>query len=481
MSDKGKVWVLTTAEDELDTKLFEELGVELEDEGVVELHDPSLEDDEPSSVAERLRQLVSEQLGSSVVELTSALTKENPDVVITSRPDDMAVLASIARRGGPRPIRIGVVRVPVVGTDWLKSAADILAVADAFAADTAKKRENAVRVTGVPVGSELMPAENAPAAREELGLDPEAHVLFVPAGTIEPDDLTQLMIQMGLVRVHLDVVFEVDDAAEAELLRKMVPAHGVSALLVPAGELSAPFWSLAHLVFARANYPNHYRARATGVPLLVSPPRGRVERTCASGLVQSGTGRRAESMATLAVDIDLSLEPERFEAMVERQLELAVDSPGPRFAEVVLDALRHGPEQMSESAGMPTELERIGRAAKKRRAPSGGIDEAVRAATEVREKGEFWDRRARLARKRGEEDLALEADKRAAHHRRVLERLLGTMRSEKEEDEPEEHDVEDELESLRRKAEAAHSVEERLSALEVEDELRELKDRLERE
>ena len=40
MSDKGKVWVLTTAEDELDTKLFEELGVELEDEVVVELHDP---------------------------------------------------------------------------------------------------------------------------------------------------------------------------------------------------------------------------------------------------------------------------------------------------------------------------------------------------------------------------------------------------------------------------------------------------------
>lgn len=481
MSDKGKVWVLTPAENELDRELYEALRAELGEEVELELYDLSREGEEPTGVAERLRQLVTEQLGSSAVELTSALTKEKPDVVVTACTDDVAALAAIARRGGHRPVRIGVVRDPVVGREWLKSAVDILAVADRFAAISASKRENATRVVGVPVSASLTLAVDAPTTREELGLDPAAHVLFVPTGVIEPDALTQLLIQLNLVRVLLDVVFEVDDAAEAEALRKMVPAHGVSALLVPAGEHSEPLWSLAHLILARADHRSIYRARATGVPLLVAPPKGASERRCAAGLTQAGVGRKTESMATLAVDIDLSLEPERYEAMMERQRELRVEDAGHRFAQIVLEALEGGPGHTSENAGMPIALERVGRAVEKHRASEDRIDETVRAATEVREKGEFWSHRARLARDRGEEDLAREADKRAAHHRRVLEKLIGTMRPEEQDEEAEEPDIEEELESLRRKASAAHSVEERLSALAVEDELRELKERLERE
>jgi hypothetical protein len=181
------------------------------------------------------------------------------------------------------------------------------------------------------------------------------------------------------------------------------------------------------------------------------------------------------------VDIDLALEPERFEEMVERQRSLSLGDVGPRLARLVVEALDRGAATSAASAGMPAGLERIGAKREEPPASADRIDEAVRAAEDVREKSELWSQRARLARSHGEEDLALEADKRAARHKQVLGRLLDHLRGGASGDAAEGQDMEEELEVVRRRAAASRNVEERLRSLEVEDELRDLKERLERE
>lgn len=482
MNDKGKVWVLASAVDELDRHLVEALGTELDEKVEVELHAPAGSAEEHEGVTERLWKLMSDPSERSWDELPRELAEAKPNVVLSAQPHDIRLLAEIARRGGPRPVRIGVVREPVVGPEWLKSPADLLVVADEHAAESAKSRSSCLRVTGVPVGRDFVPDPDAVADREGHRLEPDAHVLFIPSGTVEPEQRTQLLIQLGLVRLKLEVIFEVADAAEADDLRQMVPAHGIAASIAPAGEAGAPFWALAHLIFARAQPRELFRSRAVAAPMLAAPPSDDAERRRAAGLVSSGAGRRATSLATLAVDIDLSFEPERYEGLVERQRALRADHPEARVAEVVLEGLTKGPALAASSAGLPQGLERLslarGREAER---PTDRIEEAVKAATEVRDRGEFWSQRARLARSRGEDDLAIEADKRAAHHRQVLDRLLGELR-ERETGEPDkEADLDDELDSLRRKVAASHNVEERLRALDVEDELRELKERLEQE
>jgi UDP-N-acetylglucosamine:LPS N-acetylglucosamine transferase len=481
MSDRARVWVLGSAGEELDHALRDVLSRELGDRAEVELHDPEQDVTEPDGVAEKLKALVLDQRSRSYPGLARRLETDTPDVVLAARPEDIWALADVARHSGPHPTRIGVVREPVVDTEWLRAPADLLAVMDEHAAASARSRQGTVRVTGVPAGDAYAPEPDAPAARARHGLDPDAHVLLVAAGAVEPEDRTQLMIQLGLVRTRLEVIFEVESAAEADDLRQVVPAHGIDASLVPAGPTAAPFWALAHLVVTRAGARELTRVRAVAVPVLLAPPRIGAEQRRAAGLVRSGAGRKADSLATLAVDIDLALEPERFEEMVERQRSLSLGDVGPRLARLVVEALDRGAATSAASAGMPAGLERIGAKREEPPASADRIDEAVRAAEDVREKSELWSQRARLARSHGEEDLALEADKRAARHKQVLGRLLDHLRGGASGDAAEGQDMEEELEVVRRRAAASRNVEERLRSLEVEDELRDLKERLERE
>jgi hypothetical protein len=482
MSENGKVWLLAGPQRELDHALYEALAEKLGPEVTLELKERARGHDVSEGFAERLRMLVSDRSETSSSDFDRDLIASHPDVVVASNAEELKALFEIARRGGPRPVRIGIVREPELGPAWLQAPADLLAVIDDHAATTAKSRAGTVRVTGAYAGPAFVPVVNAPAEREQQGLAPDAHILFIPAGTVPPEDRTQLLIQLGLVRVTLEVIFEVEDAAEADDLRAMVPAHGIAASLVSSDDRGAPLWALAHLIYTRAGLRNLCRARAVGVPVLIAPPRGETARKRAHAVAASGAGRSASSPATLAVDIDLSLEPERYEEMVARQRALRVDDPVDRLVKVIIEGLTRGPELATKAAGLPQGLERICQGPADRGRPPDRVEEAVKAATEVRDQGEFWSQRARVARSRGEEDLAIEADKRASHHRLVLNRLLDELRQDTPEEAAEEgEDLEDELDSLRKKVMTTHNVEDRLRALDVEDELRELKERLEHE
>jgi hypothetical protein len=486
MTRPDVVWVMVDPADELDRALVEALEAELKGRARVEAR-PRAVSAEPG-VAGMLRGVVAELGGRGAPSLDDELARssEPPAAVVSASIDDIEALAGAARRGGSRPARVAVVRAPALGPQWLRVPADLFAVTDEHAARTGGERRAGIRVTGVPVGSGYAPVADAPAERKRQGLAPDAHVLLVTADAFEPHEIGQLLVQLGLVHTALEVLFEVDDAAVAAELRRLAPAHGISSWLVPGGAAGAAYWPLAHLVVGPARPREIHHARAARVPLLAAPPRGGDDREAAAALAASGAGRAAESLATLAVDLDLTLEPERYEATADRVRTLAIDDPARRIAAAVTEAIERVRSGAGGSAGLPERLERIG-GGREGPGPQVGaarFDEAARAAREVRDRSELWSQRARLARSHGDEELALEADKRAARHREVLGRLLEALRPpgwNGEADDVDEPDLDDELDALRRTTVPPATVEERIRNLDVEDELRELKQRLEKE
>jgi hypothetical protein len=481
MAETKTAWVLVDPDDELDRHFADALRAGASEAASVVVKERPREGE--GGIAERLlRSVINDEVQreSWLDELRSAALA--PAVVLTSSPKDIEALAALARRGGPRPLRVGIVREPQVGAGWSRASADLLAVIDNWAASTAGAGRRDVRVTGIPIEEAYQPVKRAPRAREAASLSSKAHVLIITADAFAPHELSQLMVQLNLVRAELEVIFEVEDPKQAKELRRSAPAYGLSASLVPAGLEAARCWGLAHLILGRATPRELARARAVAVPLLAAPPRGERESVFASGLVASESGRAVESLATLAVDIDLSLEPQRYESLLRRAHDERVESPKDRIADLLREALDGTVELLRETAGLPASLERISVAHEKGQgvAPER-LGEAVRAATEVRDRSEAWRQRANIARQRGDEELAFEADKRAAHHHDVLERLLQNIRPDGEEARGQGADIEDELEALRKRALPDANVEQRLRSMEVEDELRALKERLELE
>lgn len=488
MPKPKRVWVVGDPSDPLDHVLLESLRAELDEAIGVELI-KRITGDAPG-VVNALKSVFSEIVeigdlrGRREGRLTERLEKTAvvPDVVITTSPEDVAALADVARRGGPRPARVAIVRAPSLGRTWLRTPADLYCVPDDHAKPTAGKRRSSTRVTGVPVEAAYTPTLDAPAARLEHGLGADAHVLLITANSFERHELNPLMVQLALAKIEVEVLFEVDDEAIADELRRLAPAHGLSASIIPAHVEGAALWSLAHLVIGRATPHILYRARAVGVPTLVAPTKGLAEKEFGEDLAASGAGRVIESMTTFAVDLDLTMEPQRYESLSERARALVVDSPAEKLAAVITDALEGAAVQHDGSGGLPKGLERISRA--RREEPHlkpDHYDEALRTATEVRDKSEIWSQRARIARSHGDEELALEADKRASRHREVLDRLLDILRPEGWSDNGGEAALDEELEALRRRILPEKNIEARLRSLEVEDELQELKDRLKQE
>ena len=482
MAKTSVVWVVVDPDDPLDAVLVEVLREELDDDVAVESVTRCVKDG--AGVVEVLKGVIGELGGRRATDIGEALERAEvtPAVVVTSSPDDVIELADVAKRSGRRPTRVAVVRSPSLGRRWLRAPADLFGVPDGTASASAGERKTSIRVTGVPVETAYCPIDDAPAARGEQGLDADAHVLLIAADAFEPHELGQLLVQLALVRIELEVLFEVDDQATASELERLARAHGISACLVPAGIDAAPYWSLAHLIVARPTPVNVFRARAAQVPILLAPGRGADEKAFVEGLVGSGSASSVETLATLAVDLDLSLEPQRYEALLEHVRKLSADRPRQAVAALVEEAVEMNDQLQGGARGLPTRLVRISK--RKREEPQlepDRFEEAARAATEVRDQSERWSQRARIARSHGDEELAQEADKRAARHREVLNRLLETMRPDDWEADSDDHVLEEELEALRRRVLPDKPIEARLRSLEVEDELRELKERLKQE
>ena len=477
MAGKARVWVVVDLGDPLDRALLEALEGRLADS--VEVEARPRRQTWGTGVADRLRAALDDVRASEVRRVASELTEQDaPEVVVVTHPADASVFAEVARRGGPRPVRVGVCRSPAVDRSWVDAPEDLLAVIDGHAASTAAERGPRARVTGLPLRPRLRPAHDAPGQRAAAGLAPDAHVVLVPTDVIDGQERVQLLVQLSLVRASLEVLFEVGDAEQAEQVRVHAPAHGIGASLLPTGEAGAELWSLAHLVLGRARPLDLGRARAVGAPLAALQGGSAAERAFGEALVASGAGRTLESLATLAVDLDLTLEPERFERLAARQRELWVEEPDEAMAAVVLEALERREDLVGAGPEVAPGLERVSRPRRRSGPPAERFDDAAHAATEVRDRAELWEQRARLARERGEGDLAVEAEKRAARHREALARLLDRLRPEGWREGEQEPSLEEELEAMRRQAIPDGNVEARLRSLEVEDELRALKERL---
>lgn len=481
MAEQSTVWVVTDGVEPLDRELVELLARELDGSVRVEARRRPAEPTEGGMAERLLRSVISDELPRAGLSGLLMEAEPAPEVLASAWPTDLRIAAEVARRGGPRPVLIGLVREPVMSVSWRSAPADILLVIDEHASESAGERRDQTRVTGVPVDGRFEPAGDSPAARKAAGLAPDAHVVLITAEAFAAGELEHLLVQLRLVRADLELIFEVREASVADRLRRLVPLHGLAASLLPADGEGAEHWALAHLIIAPPRSLELARARAVRVPLLAAPPRDETEREVSSALVDSGAGRAVESLSTVAVDLDLTFEPQRYEALAERVAALAVDSPADRTAAVVREALERGAAIAGAGAGLPTGLERIGDGHEEAPSASTRFEEAARAATEVRDRSETWRQRAEVARRHGDQELALEADKRAARHHEVLHRLLESLRPEGWEGRRDEPELEQELEELRHHVLPDENVERRLRNLEVEDELRALKERLEHE
>lgn len=241
--------------------------------------------------------------------------------------------------------------------------ADLVLVAHEVLRDALVRRGVALARIDIvgPVAPEgWAPATERNALRAAAGLDPATPVVIVPAAVLDEEGPHALLMQLALVSKDVVWLFDVgNDIETADALRRIAPAHGVRGYMFADGPDAVRHWQLADVVLGRARGDEVLRALAIGSPLVLLPP-GRTDSVAAAALEASGAARRADSMATLAVTIDLAVTPDALAA--GRAAAAKLDSPGSamRIATKVRDAwiARHDAGQLLPR-GLPTGLEKL--------------------------------------------------------------------------------------------------------------------------
>ncbi|MCC7538734.1 MAG: hypothetical protein IT379_21085 [Deltaproteobacteria bacterium] len=196
--------------------------------------------------------------------------------------------------------------------------ADLVLVAHRAVVDDLEARGVAperVVVVGAPLPPAYAPPTDRALARGRAGI-PEGHaVLVAPTDALESEDLGKVLTQLSLVRTPLMVLFDVgDDALASDTLRKLAPACGVPSRMFGAGPQRGEYFALADAVIARVRAPEAVRGLAVGAPLLLIDAARRTGPSVARALMDAGAASAIESIATLAVDVERAITPDRLAA-----------------------------------------------------------------------------------------------------------------------------------------------------------------------
>ncbi len=418
----------------------------------------------------RLEAALLASLGWSEVE--ARLAGRSPRVVVVL--DPLAASAVDTWRSK------GLLKAPVVGVTcglrldpaWASTAVDRLAVADEVMAEVGLEAglpAECLVPCGVPVcGGFATPSDDWEEHRRRYGLPLDRPLVLVVSDGLE-DHLTGALFQLSMIGDKATLLFDTaKDEKSADLLRRQAALYEVKARMFGKVDEAGELWAASTLVVARPLLYIEQRVVNLRLPLVCLMPKGKAEGEVAEVYKTRGIGRRVDNMATLAAELDLLLAPATLEEAKHALLGISRGRAVKKVARLVAqvgaqaeavleesrkraeDALRT-PEPAEEDEppkkkkgpiefiGQPEPEQRDPQASglKPKAAAEGVIpslsdveaaeDEAGRQVLEHQEEVERWERRAELAREKGDDQLESTAKAMVSKRRESMHHALAEL------------------------------------------------------
>ena len=398
-------------------------------------------------------------------EVEARLAGRAPRVVVALDP----VAAAAADRWRAK----GLVRAPVVGVTcglrldpaWAGTAVDRLSVADQVMAEAGLELglpAETLVPCGVPVcGGFSTPSDEWEEFRRHFGLPLDRPVVLVVADGLE-DHLTGVLFQLSMIGERAALLFDVDrDDDAADLLRRRAALYEVGARMFGKVDEAGQLWAACSMVIARPHLYIEQRVVNLRLPFISLLPRGKAEAEAADQYAARGIGRRVDNVATLAADLDMMLKPGALEKARDGMVGISRGKAVKQVARLVAQVRAQAEEVLEESRqraeaearpsapagddgepkkkkgplefiGLEPPGEAAGAAPEGQAAPALADIEAAEAeagAQVLERQGEVdrWERRAALARDKGDAELQTRAEAMVKQHREAMHRALDEL------------------------------------------------------
>lgn len=181
-----------------------------------------------------------------------------PDIAIIDNPTLIKPLNAIPAVRAATPLFIALVDDFKVNTRWREAGVGAVIVPhDALAqAHLAADGAALVKVAGPPTSARFIGQRTVQESREKLGLSAEKAVVIVAAEGMNVEDLDRVVFQLTLFDEQPTVVFHYGDShGRAQLLREAAENYGLEAKIFGKVEGEADFFAAASVVVVGADDP----------------------------------------------------------------------------------------------------------------------------------------------------------------------------------------------------------------------------------
>lgn len=405
--------------------------------------------------------------------LRGALAQSPPDVVVVSHPFAAAPFLRLKREGTlPLPV-VSVLHDYLVHNVLIQEGISLYTCADAKLAELLVERgveRELIYPCGIPVSEAFTAPKDTAALREKFGLDPYKRTLVVLGEGFDADIADRMLFQLSLLKAPVQLLISSGENQDlADRLRRFASIYGVRAKLFGVLENLHELLAVTDLAVTQGTGLGTAELLASGVPLVLLEPAAGQDARNSKFLVERGVARLASGVLALGAELDLLLgDAALYERMKRAVAELGKPSAARDAGRAIYLAAQNAAEILqregerrhkaqgpgpgtSASSGAPQPrplFEDIG--GDKPSEPPAKLSpgtakellvgwimsekDARRRLEEAMEAAERWQRRAELSVKEQQEDLAKEALRRAEEARREaigLEQELRRISSEK--------------------------------------------------
>jgi processive 1,2-diacylglycerol beta-glucosyltransferase len=404
-----------------------------------------------------------------------------PSVVVVSHPFAAAPFLRLKREGH--------LEVPVVSvlTDFhvhnvlVQDGISLYTTADAKLTEQLAKRgveRELIYACGVPVADRYTRAHDLSALRAKYGLEEGRKVLLVIGQSFDPDLADRMLFQFSLLKTPTQILLTAGNNAElADRFRRFAAIYGVRAKLFGEVEAMHELMAVSDLAVTHGGALTTAECLATGLPLVLLEPVPGQETRNTRFLADQGVARQAAGVLSLGAEVDFALgDGSVYSRMKQAALELGKKSASRDTGRAIYLAAQNATQIVARERerAAKSRTDAAGGIAGASSSGTGGTGTAARplfeeigteqASAEVprnltrgaahdllvgwimsekdakrrhetaMDEASRWQRRAELAVREGQEDLAKEALRRAEEARREavgLEQELRRIAAEK--------------------------------------------------
>jgi processive 1,2-diacylglycerol beta-glucosyltransferase len=398
-------------------------------------------------------------------ELRGLLAEFPPDAVVVTHPFAAAPFVRLKRDGALEVPIVAVLTDFQVHSVMVQDGVSLYTCADTKLADDLVARgveRELVYACGIPVGEAFTQPKDVPALKAKFGLDPDPakKVILVLAKNWEPDIADRLLFQLSLLRTpHQILVSSGGNEELADRLRRFAAIYGVRAKLFGLVDNLHELMAVSDLAVTGGGGLTAAECLASGLPMVILEPIPGQEERNTRFLTERGVARRASGVLALGAELDFALGDA---AVASRMKQAVAEIARPHAARDAARAVYLAAQNKAEI--VRRERERRAARAKATAAPppprpGGGLEDigqerpaevppglsreaakeilvswimaekdTRRRLEEALAEAEKWQRRAEIAVRRNEDDLAKEAIARAETWRREVAGLETEIR-----------------------------------------------------